>query len=150
MEVDKGAGFTRGTPAVWQQYLPVRIEAMALTRDTLFAAGPPDVLKPDDPLGALEGRLGGVLLAIDPTTGEQIVANANPQPAPFRRHVRGRQSPVPRHSRREVDRLGMNHRLRYSGTSQTAVKLCHRLFDERLGRKLLRFSVGGRYAHVCG
>ena len=34
--------------------------------------GPPDVLDPDDPLAALEGRQGGVLLAIDPTTGEQV------------------------------------------------------------------------------
>jgi len=72
VEVDKGAGFTRGAPTVWQQYLPVRIEAMALASDTLFAAGQPDVLKEDDPLGALEGRQGGVLLAIDPTTGKQV------------------------------------------------------------------------------
>ncbi|NQT40188.1 MAG: PQQ-binding-like beta-propeller repeat protein [Planctomycetes bacterium] len=72
IETDKGSGFTRGTPTVWQQYLPVRIEAMALTSDTLFAAGPPDVLDPDDPLGALEGRQGGVLLAIDPATGQQL------------------------------------------------------------------------------
>jgi len=43
-----------------------------LTRDTLFAAGPPDTLQPDDPLAALEGRLGGVLAAIDPATGQQL------------------------------------------------------------------------------
>ncbi len=72
IEVDKGAGFTRGTPAVWQKYVPVRIEAMALAGDTLFAAGPPDVLDPADPLGALEGRQGGVLLAIDATTGKEV------------------------------------------------------------------------------
>ena len=72
VEVDKGSGFTRGEPAVWQEYLPVRIEAMALSGDTLFAAGQPDVLNPDDPLAALEGRQGGVLLAIDPSTGKQI------------------------------------------------------------------------------
>lgn len=72
VEVDKGAGFTRSTPAKWQEYLPIRIEAMALTRDTLFAAGSPDVLKSDDPLAALEGRLGGVLAVIDPTTGETL------------------------------------------------------------------------------
>jgi hypothetical protein len=72
LEVDKGSGFTRGTPTVWQEYLPVRIEAMALTQDTLFAAGPPDVFSPDDPLAALEGRRGGVLLAIDPATGKRV------------------------------------------------------------------------------
>ncbi len=71
VEVDKGAGFTRGEPAVWQEYLPVRIEAMALTRDVLFAAGPPDVFDPADPLGAFEGRQGGVLLALDPATGQR-------------------------------------------------------------------------------
>jgi len=83
VEVDKGSGFTRGTPAVWQEYLPVRIEAMALTSDTLFAAGPPDVLDPADPLGALEGRQGGVLLAIDPATGEQISQVKLPSPPRF-------------------------------------------------------------------
>ena len=72
VEVDKGSGFTRAQPTVWQEYLPVRIEAMALTSDTLFAAGPPDVLDPADPLAALEGRRGGVLLAIDPATGKRI------------------------------------------------------------------------------
>ncbi|HUT95082.1 MAG TPA: PQQ-binding-like beta-propeller repeat protein [Thermoguttaceae bacterium] len=83
VEVDKGSGFTRGTPAVWQQYLPVRIEAMALTSDTLFAAGPPDVLTPGDPLAAFEGRQGGVLLAIDPTTGERISQAQIPDPPRF-------------------------------------------------------------------
>jgi len=80
IEVDKGAGFTRGAPTAWQQYVPVRIEAMTLTCDTLFAAGQPDTFDPDDPLGALEGRKGGVLLAIDPTTGEQTFKKkiANP------------------------------------------------------------------------
>ncbi len=72
VEVDKGSGFTRGTPAVWQEYLPVRIEAMVLAGGTLFAAGPPDILDPTDPLAALEGRRGGVLLAIDPATGGQL------------------------------------------------------------------------------
>jgi outer membrane protein assembly factor BamB len=78
VEVDKGAGFTRGAPAVWQEYLPVRIEAMALTSDTLFTAGTPDVLKQDDPLAGLEGRLGGLLTAFDPSTGEQISQVAIP------------------------------------------------------------------------
>ena len=72
VEVDKGAGFTRGAPAVWQKYLPVRIEAMALTRDVLFAAGPPDVFDAQDPLGTFEGRQGGVLAALDPRTGKRL------------------------------------------------------------------------------
>ncbi len=76
VEVDKGAGFTRGEPPVWQDYVPVRIQAMALTRDYLFAAGPPDELDPDDPLAALEGRRGGVLLAFEPRTGELLFEHA--------------------------------------------------------------------------
>ena len=83
IEVDKGAGFTRGTPAVWQEYLPVRIEAMALARDTSFVAGPPDVLDPADPLGAWEGRRGGVLLAIDPATGKEEARTEIPSPPRF-------------------------------------------------------------------
>ena len=63
--------------------MKVRIEAMALTRDTLFAAGFPDLLKPDDPLAAWEGRLGGVLLAIDPATGRQISQVQIPSPPQF-------------------------------------------------------------------
>ena len=83
VEVDKGSGFTRGQPAVWQEYLPIRIEAMALTSDTLFVAGPPDVLKAGDPLAALEGRQGGVLAAIDPATGEQTWQTKIPNPPRF-------------------------------------------------------------------
>ena len=71
VEVDKGAGFTRGTPPEWEEYVPVRIEAMAVAGDVLLAAGTPDVFDPDDPLGALEGRHGGVLLVIDAQTGKQ-------------------------------------------------------------------------------
>ena len=83
IEVDKGAGFTRGTPAVWQEYVPVRIEAMALAADTLFAAGPPDILDPNDALAALEGRRGGILLAIDPTTGKELRRAEIPSPPQF-------------------------------------------------------------------
>ncbi len=83
VEVDKGAGFTRGTPTVWQQYLPIRIEAMTLTSDTLFAAGQPDTFDPDDPLGALEGRKGGVLQAIDSTTGKRLFQKEISNPPRF-------------------------------------------------------------------
>jgi outer membrane protein assembly factor BamB len=83
IEVDKGAGFTRGAPTVWQEYVPVRIEAMALAGDTLFAAGQPDVFDPDDPLGSLEGRQGGVLLAIDPATGKRVLQKKISSPPRF-------------------------------------------------------------------
>jgi outer membrane protein assembly factor BamB len=83
VEVDKGAGFTRGTPTVWQHYEAVRIEAMALAGDTLFAAGPPDTFDSTDPLGALEGRQGGVLIAVDPATGQRLAEKRIPSPPRF-------------------------------------------------------------------
>ena len=45
---------------------------MVITENLLFVAGPPDVVDPDDPLGAFEGRKGGVLCAIDPASGEIV------------------------------------------------------------------------------
>lgn len=66
---DKGPGFTRAQPAKWSVSVPVRIRAMVLAGQTLFAAGPPDVLDPDDPLAAFEGRKGGALLAVSCADG---------------------------------------------------------------------------------
>jgi len=54
----------------WEQYLPIRVLAMVATPEILFVAGPPDVVVQDDPLGAFEGRKGGVLRAINATDGK--------------------------------------------------------------------------------
>lgn len=56
----------------WSLRVPVRVRAMAQTRDRLFVAGPPDVVDAKDPLGAFEGRLGGVLYALDSATGKKL------------------------------------------------------------------------------
>jgi hypothetical protein len=45
---------------------------MVLAGDTLFLAGPPDVIDPDDPHGAFEGRKGGRLWAVSTTDGSQL------------------------------------------------------------------------------
>jgi len=63
--------------------VPVRIRAMVLATGRLFVAGPPDVVDPNDPLGAFEGRKGGVLYAIDATTGERLASHALPSPPVF-------------------------------------------------------------------
>ena len=55
---DKGIGYTRAEPPVWTAWIPVRIRAMVKAGSTLFAAGPPDVLKADDPYAAFQGRRG--------------------------------------------------------------------------------------------
>ena len=59
-------------PKRWSVRLPVRITAMVLAGDTLFAAGSPDVIDPTDPWAAYEGRRGGKLLAFSPTDGKLL------------------------------------------------------------------------------
>ncbi len=70
--LDKMIGYTRAEPPVWTQWLPVRIRALVKAGDTLFVAGPPDVLDPDDPLGAFEGRKGALLWAVSAEDGKKL------------------------------------------------------------------------------
>ncbi len=56
----------------WSLYLPVRVRAMVPAGQRLFVAGPPDVVEPDDPLGAFEGRKGGLLWVFSATSGERL------------------------------------------------------------------------------
>jgi outer membrane protein assembly factor BamB len=53
----------------WKQRIPIRGRAMAVTTEQLSVAGPPDVVDPDDPLAAFEGRKGGVLRTVDKASG---------------------------------------------------------------------------------
>jgi len=71
-EVAKGWGFTRTNPPVWFQWVPIRIRAMVLAGQTLFVAGPPDLVDAADPYAALEGRGGGVLRAVSAADGRQL------------------------------------------------------------------------------
>ncbi len=57
----------------WSVRVPVRIRAMVLAGDTLFFAGPPDEVPPDDPLAALEGRRGAALWAVSAADGEKLL-----------------------------------------------------------------------------
>ncbi len=68
----KGTGFTRVAPPVWQALAPVRMLAMAATADRLYVAGVRDELPKEDPLAAFEGRRGGWLLVFDKDTGDHI------------------------------------------------------------------------------
>ena len=78
-----GVGFARARPAEWMNNLPVRIRAMVRTGNALFAAGPPDVLDPDDPTAALEGRKGAVLMSFDPADGKKLFECKLPAPPAF-------------------------------------------------------------------
>jgi outer membrane protein assembly factor BamB len=67
--VDKGPGFTRAKPAIWKSWIDVRISAMVLAGDKLYIAGTPDIVPEEDPLAALEGRMGGVLKVVSAGDG---------------------------------------------------------------------------------
>ncbi len=57
----------------WSTRIPVRGTAMVLAGQTLLVAGPPDVVDPDDPLAAFEGRKGGRLWAVRASGGEKLL-----------------------------------------------------------------------------
>jgi outer membrane protein assembly factor BamB len=68
----KGGKEPKDASATWEERVPVRITALVLAGDTLFAAGPPDVVDPKDPYGAWEGRKGGVLAAFSAADGRKL------------------------------------------------------------------------------
>jgi len=45
---------------------------MVLAGQTLFVAGPPDIVDPHDPMAAFEGRKGGVLRAYAASDGKRL------------------------------------------------------------------------------
>ena len=67
----------------WANYVPVRGKAMALAGDQLYLAGPPDIVDPEDPHGAFEGRKGGVLRVISSETGRTMEAYKLDSPPVF-------------------------------------------------------------------
>jgi len=56
----------------WSTQVPVRIQAMVIAGPTLFVAGTPDAVDPDDPWSAIEGRKGGVLWAVSAKDGKKL------------------------------------------------------------------------------
>jgi len=70
--LDKMIGYTRADPPIWKKFLPIRIRALVKAGDYLYAAGPPDVLDPQDPYASFEGRKGAVLAIIRAEDGEVI------------------------------------------------------------------------------
>jgi outer membrane protein assembly factor BamB len=67
----------------WAKRVRLRVRAMVLTDARLFIGGPPDVVDPKDPLGAFEGRKGGLLCVIDSASGEKIAEHVLPSPPVF-------------------------------------------------------------------
>jgi hypothetical protein len=63
--------------------VPLRIRAMVLAGDRLFAAGLPDVVDPDDPLAAFEGRRGASLQVFSAADGSLVKSYALKSPPAF-------------------------------------------------------------------
>ena len=66
------SGRGKGAKLLWTMRVPVRVTAMVLASETLFAAGLPDVVPDDDPYAAFEGRKGAKLLAFSTADGEKL------------------------------------------------------------------------------
>ena len=71
--LDKMIGYTRAEAPVWKQWIDVRINAMTKAADTVFVAGPPDVLDPEKPYAAFDTPTHGVLVAVSAEDGNQLM-----------------------------------------------------------------------------
>ncbi len=80
---EKGTGYVRHAPPKWQTMIPVRVRAMLLAGDRLVLAGPPDVVDPDDPLAAFEGRAGAVLQVVSAADGTLVSKRSLASPPVF-------------------------------------------------------------------
>jgi hypothetical protein len=79
----KGWGFTRSNPPLWHQWVPVRIRGMVLAGENLFVAGVPDLVEPDDPMAAFEGRRGAVLVTHAAADGHAVAQHKLDAPPVF-------------------------------------------------------------------
>ena len=68
---------------LWEQQVPVLARAMVLAADTIFVAGPPDIFESEDPVAALEGKKGGVLVAVSATEGKKLTESKLDSPPVF-------------------------------------------------------------------
>lgn len=66
----------------WSVFIPVRVRAMVAAGDKLFIAGPPDVVPENDPLAALEGRLGALLWVFSAGDGKRLAEIARLESPP--------------------------------------------------------------------
>ena len=79
---ERGSMF-RTQPPKWSVRIPVRARGMVLARDSLFIAGPPDVIDEDDPYGAFEGRGGGRLWVVSTADGKKLAEHQMEAPPAF-------------------------------------------------------------------
>jgi outer membrane protein assembly factor BamB len=64
----------------WQQPLGIRVTSLVRAAETIFVGGSPDVVDPQDPHGAWEGRKGGLLAAFAAGDGGKLSETTLPAP----------------------------------------------------------------------
>jgi hypothetical protein len=74
---------TRTQPPKWSVNIPVRARGMVLAGESLFLAGPPDVIDKDNPYGAFEGRKGGLLWVVSTKDGAKLAEYQTEAPPAF-------------------------------------------------------------------
>jgi len=70
----------QGARPLWETRLAIRVTAMVRAADMIFVAGSPDMVDPEDPHGAWEGRKGGVLAAFAAADGKKLAEYKLPAP----------------------------------------------------------------------
>ena len=72
-DADASGQAPRGRGATsWSRRIAVRVQAMVLAKDALLVAGTPDVVDPEDPLAAFEGRKGAILSVLSLAGGRTL------------------------------------------------------------------------------
>ena len=79
----KALRFAGSNTESWNVRIPIRGRALVATDERVFVAGPPDVIDPVDPLGAFEGRLGGMLWVFSSDKGEKLAEHELDSPPVF-------------------------------------------------------------------
>ena len=69
---EKGPGYSRREPPLWEVKIPLRAKAMVLAGDRLFLCGPPDEVPPSDPLLHIEERDGALLWVVSAKDGRKL------------------------------------------------------------------------------
>jgi hypothetical protein len=70
----------QGAKPLWEQRVGIRVTAMVRAKDMIFVAGSPDIVDPQDPHGAYEGRKGGILTAFAAEDGTKLAEYKLPAP----------------------------------------------------------------------
>jgi len=78
-----GGPYSRAKPPLWTARVPIRAHGLVLAAETLFVAGPPDVVDANDPLASFQGRMGGILWAVSAGDGKKIGERQLPFPPVF-------------------------------------------------------------------